>query len=286
MTLAASSQPRVCLGTSPKRLARLAPHLVLSLGFVVQRPFDRAEAVHVLDFHDRRGDAFAIGPVDVQVDVGVDPQASFLHVAVRDAQIHEQQLELVEICLGFGRRAHVGLATRFPSSGVPARFRVDAAIGLAGLLVVHALAGVFLQVSPDDPHVLGRETSLGVADLQGAVEAERQIVLADLVSLRQVGIVILLAIPLGKRGDFAIQRHGRRQRQLETRRRFITGSVPGMPDANRAGLRIGRAAEARGATAEQLALSGKLHVDFQPDDGCKRRVHGSVGLRVCQSVAF
>ena len=34
------------------------------------------------------------GRVDVQVDVGVDPQAAFLHVAVGDAEVGQQQLQL------------------------------------------------------------------------------------------------------------------------------------------------------------------------------------------------
>ena len=40
-----------------------------------------------------------VGRVDVQVDVGVDAQAPFLHVAVGDAEVGEQQLQLVEIRL-------------------------------------------------------------------------------------------------------------------------------------------------------------------------------------------
>ncbi len=42
-------------------------------------------------------------------------------------------------------------------------------------------------------------------DLQPAVLAERQVVLADLVVLRQVGIVVVLAVPLGESGDPAIE---------------------------------------------------------------------------------
>ena len=33
-----------------------------------------------------------VGRVDVQIDVGVDPQASLLHVAIGNAEIREQQL--------------------------------------------------------------------------------------------------------------------------------------------------------------------------------------------------
>ena len=74
-----------------------------------------------------------VGRVDVQVDVGVDPQAAFLHVAVGNAQIGEQQLQLGEIGLGFGRRTHVGLADDFQQRRAGA-IQIDAAVGLAGQL--------------------------------------------------------------------------------------------------------------------------------------------------------
>ena len=83
------------LGHVAQPLAGLLPDFVLPLGLVLHRPLDGPEAVHVLDFDDRRGDRLPVGRVDVQVDVGVDAQAPFLHVAVGDAQIGEQQLQLV-----------------------------------------------------------------------------------------------------------------------------------------------------------------------------------------------
>ena len=52
-------------------------------------------------------------PVDVQVDVGIDPQASLLHVAVGNAEIVKQQFQFGEIRLGLFRRSQVGLADDF-----------------------------------------------------------------------------------------------------------------------------------------------------------------------------
>ena len=62
------------------------------------------------------------GVIDVQVDVGVDPQAAFLHVAIGDAQVGEQQLQLAEIGLGLRGERMSGWLT-ISNSGVPARFR-------------------------------------------------------------------------------------------------------------------------------------------------------------------
>ena len=91
---------------------RFLPLPPLPLGLVVERPLDRAEAVHVLDFDNRRGDR-ALRRVDVQVHVGVDPQAALLHVAVGDAEVGQQQLQLAEKCLGLGRAAQIGLRDDF-----------------------------------------------------------------------------------------------------------------------------------------------------------------------------
>ena len=84
-------------------------------------PAHRPETVHVLHFHDRRG-GLPCGRVDVQVDVGVHPQAAFLHVAVGNPQVVQQELQLGEVGFGLGGRAHVGLADDFQQRHA-ARFR-------------------------------------------------------------------------------------------------------------------------------------------------------------------
>ncbi len=256
------------LGHFAQLLAGFLPDGVMPLGFVLHRLFDRPEAVHVLHFDDRRGH-LAGRRVDVEVDVGIDPQAALLHVAVRHAEVREQQLELGQIGLGLGRRAHVGLADDFQERRA-GPVQVDLAVGQARLLVVQAFAGVLFEVCPDDADPLGLDSALGIADLQPALGAEWQIVLADLIALGQVGIVVVLAVPLGERGNLAVQGHGRPQAQLEglaVHHRQRAGHA----DADRAGLRIGRRAKLRAAAAEQLCLRRQLHVDFQPNhDGIRR----------------
>jgi hypothetical protein len=160
-----------------------------------------------------------------------------------------------------------GLLT-ISNSGVPARLRS------MRLLVVHALAGVFLQVDADDAHPLGLEAALGIGDFQPALARKGEVVLADLKALGQVRVVVVLAVPLGEGGDLAVEGHGRPQRQLEgpaVHHRQHAGHA----DADRAGLRIGRGAEPRAAPAEQLAGREELDVDLQADD----QVVGSVDRR-------
>jgi len=137
------------------------------------------------------------------------------------------------------------------------------------------LAGVFFEMRANDADLLGLETTFRIADFQVAVVAERQVVLADLIALGQVGIVILFAVPLGEFGDLAIQRDCRLQPQLE-RATIHHRQRARHADAQRASLRVGRGAEFRAASAKQLAARQQLHVDFQADDrgvGCG---HGRV----------
>ncbi len=140
-------------------LAGLLPGLELPDGFVFHCPLDGPKAVDVFDFDDRRGH-FSVRRVDVQIDIGVDAQASLLHVAIGNAQVGQQQLELGQIGLGFGGRAHVGLADDLQQRRA-GPIQIDAAVGLAGQLVVHALAGVFFQVRRMMPIRLGWMRPLG-----------------------------------------------------------------------------------------------------------------------------
>ena len=68
----------------------------------------------------------------------------------------------------------------------------------------------------------------GQRDLEPARRRERQVVLADLVVLGQVGVVVALAVPLGEARRSAIQGHADHD-GYSTALRFITGSTPGMP---------------------------------------------------------
>ena len=142
---------------------------------------------------------------------------------------------------------------------------------------MHALARVLFEVRADDADLLGLEATLGIADLEPAVVAERQIVLTDLIALGQVGIVILLAIPLGELGDLAIERHGRAAAEQEgfaIHHRQCARHA----DADGAGLGVGGRAEFRAAAAEELGAREELHMHFQADHDGIRFCHGTIPL--------
>ena len=158
-------------------------------------------------------------------------------------------------------------------SGVPARFRsmrLSALPATSSCMLLPASSSRWARMMPIR---FGSNRALGIADLQPAVVAQRQVVLADLVALGQVGIVVVLAVPLGEAGDLAVQGQGR----LDATARPRGGSSPAACPACR--CTPGRSAcwagaELRAARAEHLALGEQLHVDFQADDDGVGLGHG------------
>ena len=108
------------------------------------------------------------GVSDVQVDVGIDAQAAFLHVAVGDAQVGEQQLQLGEIRLGLGGERMSGWLT-ISNSGVPVRFRsmrLSALPATSSCMLLPASSSRWARMMPI---LLRLEAAFGIADLQPAV---------------------------------------------------------------------------------------------------------------------
>ena len=147
------------LGHLPHLDLRGLPLPPLPRGLVDQRPLHRSKGVHVFDFDDRRlGDA-VVGPCpalqrNVEVHVGVDPETPLLHVAVADTEIHQQEFEFIEPGPGLLGRPQIGLRHDLAERRAGA-VEIDPRVGGARRLVVHALAGVFLEVYPDDAHLAG-----------------------------------------------------------------------------------------------------------------------------------
>jgi hypothetical protein len=86
---------------------------------------------------------------------------------------------------------------------------------------VGQLAGVLFQVDAGQPTPPAARAVLLRRDLEPAAGAERQVILADLIVLGQVGIIVVLAVPLGERRDLGMERDGGLQSQFER--------LPGIP---------------------------------------------------------
>ncbi len=150
----------------------------------------------------------------MQIDVGVAAQAPLLHVAVRDFEIREQQPQFFEIAFGLGGSPQVGLRDDFEERSA-GPVEIDLAVGPLPRFVVHIFSGVLFEMRADDPDLAFRgRFGLGV-DFEPAVVADGKVVLADLIALGKIGIIILFAVPLGERGDVAVQGDGRFDRQLK-----------------------------------------------------------------------
>ena len=101
---------------------------------------------------------------------------------------------------------------------------------------------------------------------QPPTRTDWQLVLRDLITLRQVGIEIVLACEYGARRDFALERYGDDGGQPHC---CVVGDRqrPRQTEAHRTGVHVRRVAEFRSAAAEQLGPSPQLDMHFQSDDG-------------------
>ena len=94
--------------------------------------------------------------------------------------------------------------------------------------------------------------------------ADRDVVLADLVGLRAVGIEVVLAVEDRARRDLALERRGDLQRVED---RLLVGhrQDAGVGEADRAGVDVRLVAEGELAAAEHLRPGRQLDVDLEPD---------------------
>ena len=238
------------------QVARIgAPRLVLPPRLVGHGLLQETEAVEVLDLHDG-GDGHALGGGDAQVDVGVAAQAALGHLAVADAGLPHEQGHLLQVEPGLLAGGKLRLADDLQQGRAGA---VEVDQGPAALM--DELAGVLLQMGADQGDALA-----GPWQLQPASGGEGEVVLADLVVLGQVGIEVVLAVPLGERGDVAAQGQGGAQGQLEGPA-VQHGQRAGQAQAHRAGRAVGRQAERGRAAAEELGPRQQLDVRLQADDG-------------------
>ena len=174
-------------------------------------------------------------------------------------------LELLGVAAGLLGGADVGIGHDLHQRRARA-VEVDQADPSAGVVGgVDELGRVLLEVGPGDPD---RDLALGRLERQPAMGGERQVVLADLVALRQVRVEVVLAIPAGRRP--ASRRRSRRPvaRTCSTARRLIDRQRARQAEADRADVAVRRrAGVVVRAAAEHLRGGLQLAVDLDPDDG-------------------
>ena len=256
-------------------------HVDLARDFVVDGLLDVAERIDVLDLGAR---AELLGADLAHRHVGVAAERAFLHVAVADLEIANQRVHFLEIGHGFFRRAHVGLGDDFDERRAGA-VEVDA--GLLRQAFMQRLAGVFFQVRTRDTDTL--LCAIVEHDVHVTLANHRQLVLADLVTLGQIRIEVVLAREHRTRRDLGIDGQPEFHRHahgfaVEHRQHARIGEI----DEIR--LRIGPLAVGRGGSREDLRLRRELRVDLEADDGFPAHHSTSftkaAGILRCQSVSF
>jgi hypothetical protein len=137
---------------------------------------------------------------------------------------------------------------------------------------VDRLRGVLLEVRANDPN---GSIALALGHRERAARAQRNVVLGDLVALREVGIEVVLAVEERVLGDLAPQR------EPEFDRRFDRGTVrhrqrTRMREADGTGVGVRLASPSRRTRAEHLRSRLQLHVDLEPDDRFPALAHRSL----------
>ncbi len=167
---------------------------------------------------------------------------------------------------GAGHRLGHDLHQRDPGP-VVVHQRILRAVDPPGGADVHRLAGVLLQVHPldldaDRPLVAGVRVSHH--DVQPPVDAQRLVVLRDLVVLRHVRVEVVLPREPGLNGDRAVQRQPDLDRVLDG---HPVGhrERAGQAQADRADQGVRLTAEPGRAAAEHLGHGAELDVRFEAD---------------------
>ena len=192
-------------------------------------------------------------------DVGFTAQRALFHVAAVDAQVAQDGSQLGQEGIGGVGAVDVGLGD-------------DLQQGHAGAVQVYQrevtlmdrAPGVFFQMGAADADALLRP--VGQVDVQIAVLAEGQLKLADLVTLGQVGIGVVLARKDGGVGDLAVERQPGLNGGFD-RGAVDHGQHARHPQTDGAHARVGRRARIVGAAAaEHLGARQQLGMDFHADD--------------------
>ena len=138
----------------------------------------------------------------MKIDVRVASERAFLHFAVGHAEIAEREPKLFKTRASIFRGADFGLADDLQERNPRA---VQVNLGERAV-AVGEFAGVFLEVDACQSAAASPGAVLARRDQERAPLAEGEVVLTDLIVLGEVGIVIVLTVPLGELGDLRAER--------------------------------------------------------------------------------
>ena len=258
----------------------------LATDFELDRLMHEAKAVQVFYFASRAETGIA---GRTHRHVGIAAEAPLLHVAVTDADPHDERMERLGVGNRFFRTSQVGLGDDL-QQGRAGAVQVDAGHVARMRTVrfkslVQRLAGILFQMRASQCD-FDRATR-GRNDRNRASLHNRNLVLRYLIPLRQVGVEVILA------REHAAPVDGAADRQPESDRALDRALVQHRQDAGQRNIDGGRLAvrcraKGSGRARKNLRCGGELGVGLEPDDDLPLhlRIHGAkpAGMRRCQSV--
>ena len=255
-----AQRPRLALGRL--ELARLLhdpaaafDHLDLATCFELDGLLHEADRVHVLDLAARAQFSARLAHRDVDVAT----HGAFVHVAVAGAEIAHDRAQLGQVRRRLVGGTHVGLADDFHERHSGA---IEVDIGLAGMLVVQALAGVLLQMQTLDTH--RAYPAVRHIDLDHALAHDRVLELRDLIALRLVGIEVVLAVEHRAQVDLGVEAKTGAHRLLHAAL-VDHGQHAGHAGVDQRHLGVGIGAERRRRAGEELGFGDDLGMDFESE---------------------
>src|SRR6266536_3092669 len=183
--------------------AALGERAALPLGLVADRPVQAAQRVEVLQLD--LGAELGM-PERPDRHVHVEAHRALFELDVRDPERQQHRPQLLGVGTGLLGGAHVRLGDDLDqrdAGAVVVDQRVVGAVDAAGGAHVQRLAGVLFEMDPGDPEAPHLALHRHV---QVPADAQRLVVLADLIVLRHVRIEVVLAVELRPLGDAAVQR--------------------------------------------------------------------------------
>ena len=238
------------------------------------RARDRTERIEIFRF-GARSEFFSVFTFGHR-KIDVATQRAFLHFHVGYARVLEHALKLCQKRNDFLGGMHVRLCNYLYE-----RHAATVVIHARNTAVVNELARVFFEMYAIEPHALFLAVKL---ELYVPAYTKRQIVLTCLPRLGQIGIKIILSVPLGKLAYLAMQRKPRLYRKfhgfaIERGQRTRKSGTHGTA------MRVRIAAELVFATAKQFRFGLELAMYFTAYRRFKHITHISLTMCIERTVA-
>ena len=172
------------------------PHLNLPARFGFHRLHDKADGIHILHFAARAKTLSGLADGDIHIG----PHGAFIHIAIASAQIAHDLAQLGEVSAGFLGAPHIGFRDNFHQRHTGT---VQVNEGFCRVLVMLGFTGILFQMQPRDAD--GLCAAIGQFNINRAFADDGMGVLADLITLRQIGIEVILPIKARPEIDLGIQ---------------------------------------------------------------------------------